>query len=127
MSALRPGDIVDITIKGVQVDAEGPDGTVTIIAEHPDGGTAHWHMPPQAAIERIAPAEWPPRTGDLWRDRDGDVWLCVTWTAYNETHTGLACTRRVPGKVGMLGGSLSPQRVADQHGPLTLVHREETS
>lgn len=41
MSTFKPGEIVDITIKGVRVAEQHPNGSVTIRAEAPDGGPAH--------------------------------------------------------------------------------------
>lgn len=113
MSDFQTGEIVDVTIKGVPVDAVHADGTPDIIAEDSDGLATVWALPPQAKVERVAPAEWPPELGDLWRDRLGSVWF--------------ALGRRVlmvPGDpVGDLGG-YEPDKVLAKVGPLALVHRE---
>jgi hypothetical protein len=74
MSEFKRGEFVDITIKGVRVGLPASDlDRLTILDEHGDA----YPMPPQAAVTRVAPAEWPPRTGDLWRDRENDVWFAV--------------------------------------------------
>ena len=74
MSDLTPGCIVNVTIKGVRVSGnQGPRDTVSIIA---DDGT-HYVMPPQAAIERVAPEAWPPIVGDVWRSANGERWFAV--------------------------------------------------
>lgn len=73
MSApFQPGELVDIAIKGVRVDAVHANGTPDIIAEDSEGLATVWALPPQAKVERVAPAEWPPRAGDLWRRNDTD-------------------------------------------------------
>jgi hypothetical protein len=51
VTRLQPGDIVDITIKGVRIVKERPDGTVVISCED-DKVHGVWPMPPQAAITR---------------------------------------------------------------------------
>lgn len=109
MSALRPGEVVDITIRGVRVTGDqGPRGTTTIADEHGD----HYVMPPQAAIERVEPEFWPPIGGDLWRDAFGELWFCrVDPSPYL-----IASSDRYHGA--------APHVLLDGRGPLTLVHRE---
>ena len=117
MSEFKRGDIVDITIKGVRVAAEHM-GVVSIVADHPDGKPAHYNMPPQAKVERVAPAEWPPRPGDLWRDQLGAVWFAadlvndggdpaIYMLASHEDH------------------QVVPDYCNEKYGPLTLVYRED--
>ena len=80
-AAIQPGDFVNVTIRGVRVDDQNPDGGVTIVTQYTtDGRSAFWPMPPQAAVERIAPALWPPCQGDLWRDGRQRLWLAVEGT-----------------------------------------------
>lgn len=45
----KPGDTVDVVIKGVRIVGERPDGTVVINCED-DRAHGVWPMPPQAAI-----------------------------------------------------------------------------
>lgn len=116
MTEFKAGEIVDITIKGVRIDDVNTDGTVNIIAEHSDGGPATWGMPPQALVERVAPAGWPPQPGDLWRDRVGEPWF-----AFNDKGADLM----VPAyPVNASRGGRMPDTVLEKLGPLTLVHRE---
>jgi len=67
-------------------------------------------------VELIASAEWPPQVGDLWRDREGDLWLATR--SYDDVRmvcsNGGGETTCRPGELGM-------------YGPLTLVYREEAS
>ena len=51
---LKPGEYVDVTIKGVRVVEQDEHGCVTVRADAHDGGPAHWPMPPQAAVSRVA-------------------------------------------------------------------------
>ncbi len=30
------------------------------------------------SVDALAPAEWPPRSGDLWQDAEGLLWFCIT-------------------------------------------------
>lgn len=79
---------------------------------------AVWAQAPGVTVERVAPDEWPPRTGDLWRDGGGDLWFAVTDGG-----------GRVSGLVFVMpsedGVPSDPDRVNRDHGPLTLVHRED--
>lgn len=115
MARLRKRDIVDITVKGVRVDAEHADGTVSITAEHPDGGPATWHMPPQAKIERVMPAEWPPHPGDLWRDRSGLYWLALN---NRDDQTDDRILRSITDERCL------ERELLKEYGPPTLVHRD---
>jgi hypothetical protein len=68
-----PNDIVDYTVKGVRVvGVLAMTGEVSTIADEHGN---EYPVPPQAAVTRVAPAEWPPRTGDLWRDANGMLYL----------------------------------------------------
>jgi hypothetical protein len=117
MSDFKPGEIVDVVIKGVRVDEQGPNGCVSIVAEAPNGLCGHWLMPPQAAITRVAPAEWPPQPGDLWRDASG----CLLFT--RDLFEGDVSMAPAAGTLD----EETPARAWEIFGPLTLVHREETT
>lgn len=125
MSAFKPGEIVDIAIKGVRVtdskhsEEDGPEITVLLDCEI---GSGPIQMPaawPMVTVERVAPAEWPPRPGDLWRDQDGTVWFAADVRDIDETD--------VP-KIVMVypheDHRLPPGKLNQQSGPLALVHRE---
>lgn len=134
-SDFRDGEIVDITIKGARVvNSYGtgigtPDGrrmdTGTVLVVKVDGpsrddrSVAVNMASPGVTVERAAPAEWPPRAGDLWRRDDlGDVWFAV-FDNYGRqlmmipANPTKGLTAYEPGEV-LVGG------------PLTLVHREES-
>lgn len=116
----QPGEIVNVVIKGVRVTGDqGPRHTLTIADEH---GT-HYVMPPQAAIERVAPREWPPCAGDLWRDRNGDVWYALL--VDDDDAAGERYVLLRPGRTSKdtgVGANLAD--VLEWHGPMTLAHRE---
>lgn len=121
MSEFRPGEIVDITIKGARVHRAGIEGhdddttqVVQVVITHPDGGTYFATLPTQWApvtVERVAPAEWPPRIGDVWRDKDGDPWFAIS------------ADKLVSPSASRYGAMLDT--VVSEFGPLTLVHRED--
>ncbi|WP_141576075.1 hypothetical protein [Actinomadura sp. WMMA1423] len=110
----KRGEFVDIAIKGVRVAAEHK-GLVSIVADHPDGEPAHYAMPPQAKVTRVAPAEWPPRAGDLWRDCENDVWFAVEDSDGEITMVCQvdACPSR------------SPSELIRTLSPLAFVYRED--
>ena len=115
MSEFKRGDIVNITIKGVPiVDTNG--FAVTIVGDHPDGMPAHYLMPPQAAVERVAPAEWPPRHKDVWRDGSGELWIAYVHSL-NDGST----------RIDMYGFRefYSADTMLAKYGPMVLVHRED--
>jgi hypothetical protein len=82
MSDFQPGEIVDITIKGVRpvrIRTEGHDNDVIRTAQvaiYDSSGKAYHTVLPlewdTVTVERRAPAEWPPQPGDLWRRDDTD-------------------------------------------------------
>lgn len=82
MTELKKGDRVRVIVEGtVQVayaDRRADYGTVTITypTEHEQAARLTVYENAEAVrIEHIAPAAWPPRPGDLWRDRDGELWF----------------------------------------------------
>jgi len=85
--SFKPGDIVDITIEGARVRAIRGEDTV----------------------ERVAPAEWPPRPGDVWLDAGGRAWTALRGRMFPVTSTR---------------GESADAALAI-YGPLTLVHRED--
>ena len=116
MSTFQPGETVDITIKGARVHREtaGPGFCVFVM----DGG-CHTIFIDSAnvTVERVAPAEWPPRPGDLWQEVDGALWFAQS--------LGGSQMAFIPARVrGALDSSL-PAYVLETFGPLTLVHRED--
>jgi hypothetical protein len=75
MSDFKSGDIVNIAIKGARVVRGDEDGLTVDLT--PDGPSTQVYLPwgPELDVERVAPAEWPPRPGDLWRDANGMLYL----------------------------------------------------
>lgn len=115
MTELARGDLVDITIKRVRV-RDATHIHVTVEDEH-----GHiYKMPPQAAIERVAPADWPPQPGDLWRE-DGTRGL---WFVFRDPSAFDASPS------GMRAREADGDRWTDDAlnlldtGPLTLIHRD---
>lgn len=114
----QPGELVDIIIRGarvvqlarpgyLRVDLDtGPQ--LAIMADHP-----------AVTVERVAPAEWPPRPGDVWRDRDGSPWFAATVIERG----GNAVVRMLSG-LGHEPSYQYPATFVQRSGPLTLVHRE---
>lgn len=84
-----------------------------------------------ATITRVAPAEWPPQSGDLWRDRNGDLWFCARhWPDYDDPKDSRGVNDEgwrpvlVPIALGDAGSPERPDDVVQPYGPFTLVRRE---
>lgn len=134
MTGYQPGEIVDITIRGARIEAEYEDGlTVDIAPENPSAMPVDLPWGPDLAVERRAPAEWPPQPGDLWRDRNGDLWFgcryCADpddnadWEGCNDDGWRTVLTPSDGGPYG--NSSKRPDAVNQQFGPMALVHRED--
>jgi hypothetical protein len=71
-------------------------------------------------VERMAPAEWPPLVGDLWRDSQDDLWFAFSnWTGGSGYR--LAMMPQNPTSTFM---PVLPERFLMEMGPAVLVHRE---
>lgn len=107
---IRPGEIVNVVIKGVRNVGHPSDQLRKIVDEHGDT----YPMPPQAAITRVAPSLWPPCTGDLWRDGHEALWLACEMNGD-------------PGALRMVcantGETQSPEHLL-KSGSVEIVHRE---
>lgn len=127
---LAPGDVVDITIRGVTVEGPVSADRLAYRVQHETDGSVQFLVPAGAkysarvTIERQAPAEWPPMVGDVWLDRDGDEWLAFRRA---ERYDGARLTdgartemvRAVEREIGH--GNPRPDRFLANHGPVTLA------
>ncbi|MFD1940563.1 hypothetical protein ACFSKW_54830 [Nonomuraea mangrovi] len=130
---LKVGDIVDITITGARVtDLDPPynkkHGRAVQVAisgkNREEAKGAVWTELDAITIqivETAPPAEWPPQVGDLWRDRDGDLWFGVDVRDYDDPSTPVVELVHAHG-----GPSRNPAEVNREFGPFTLVRREQT-
>lgn len=115
-----PGEIIDIAISGARVlAASGNHIDIEIAAEREL--TIGIDTPSVEIVHRI-PAEGPPRVGDLWRDRHGDLWFATTgWDMDNKEYVSLTCTKA---KTLDGWGDQIVYYALRQYGPFTLVYRE---
>jgi hypothetical protein len=112
---LRPGEQVTVTIRATVTEDPNRRHCLPVAFRQPE----HLHasdyklvLPlssPDLTVERVAPAEWPPRRGDVWRDGDGGLWFGVD----------LAGTVTLRGD----GGSSQPVSGALRDGPWVLQFR----
>lgn len=128
MTDFKPGELVTITIENATVATAQP-GVLAINY----GGTKPGQLDGYITIdttakgvtaERVAPAQWPPRHGDVWRDSDNMLWFVSIRDIggeYPRTETVFvpADGRRVDRYAHYESGRLLSER-----GPMTLVHRE---
>lgn len=116
---LKPGDRVRITINGVVRETYGDARQFTTIAfassETDTMCVTLLNRAPGIAFEYLAPAEWPPRPGDLWHDRAGDPWF-ATQDDFDEPI-------RMIGRAGTPYPD-DPEVLLRVWGPMTLVHRQ---
>lgn len=68
-------------------------------------------------IERVAPANWPPRPGDKWKDRFGGSWFAMV------IENALYLVPATP--LPYNDARHEPQEALDRVGPFTLVHRDD--
>lgn len=119
------GDIVNVTISGARVVGFPSDVLCTeydLASPWMDDAKTFKNNlvlnAPGLTVERVAPAEWPPRPGDLWRDNHGALWFASesqpdAGDLRMHTATG---TRWSVGHDGQL----------EDNGPWTLVYREDS-
>jgi hypothetical protein len=109
----RRDELLDATISGARVVSVDP--TTIRVALQVGETTRYVDLPRgtmQIAISRVAPAEWPPMPGDLWRDRVGSLWFCRLNGGIEMTPADVALTAWI-----------RPDDLL-RRSPLTLVYRE---
>jgi hypothetical protein len=120
MTDFKPGDIVDITIRARVVEMI-PGGALRFTFRQPEHFNAapYPHViatnSPDLTFELVAPAEWPPQPGDLWRDKHGELWFI-----HCDPPDGLLMARTADGERWTPDAS----RLIEDNGPLTLAYRE---
>jgi hypothetical protein len=112
----KVGELVDIRIKGARYAAEHGDNSGFDLVGEPD---RIWLPLSDASItvDRVAPAEWPPRAGDIWADRNGKEWFAVRRISI----TGDAIIFRAADDDASNWNE--PSEVLSDVGPLALIRR----
>lgn len=123
---LRPGDLVEITIRrgvvaAVGVGANG--GAEEVSVSHGKGQVLVPVGDPSIVIERLAPADWPPRAGDLWRDCDGALWFAILHHA-TYAHHGTSSLQLHRSVDRANDSARTPDQLLQHSGPVELLHRE---
>jgi hypothetical protein len=117
VSDFKPGEIVDITITGARVIGVDGNGIGDLeVSYSTDLGTYEAVFAidtPAVNVARVAPAEWPPQVGDVWRDTRGETHWVTGSKQYGAEHL-----------YSRDGKGHRPDVVNQRFGPLTLVHRE---
>jgi hypothetical protein len=113
----EPGELVDITIRGARVRDMDADydrrypGDLPVMLS--DGRKGRIPDVAEVTVTRVAPKEWPPQPGDVWRNEHG---VKLFATEPFEGQTDLRSTR---------GDVFEKSETALEHlGPLKLVYRE---
>ncbi|MEU3452104.1 hypothetical protein ABZ671_00475 [Micromonospora sp. NPDC006766] len=124
----RPGELVDVVIRAARViePRHTDDTALTLAYAEPQPGIFatlcidHFDAK-RVEITRVAPAEWPPQPGDLWRSAFGRLWFVYSYV----NGEGRREQRFTPADDRAYGGNpCTPEALLSQEGPLTLVHRE---
>lgn len=121
MSDHQPGDMVDITVRRARVNATR-NGPFTMLSYEVDGITSSVPLTENVTVERIVPAEWPPRAGDLWRDKHGELWFI-----HKTPYTGAAEHELMGRTTSGLRWTEDVDDLLVVNAPLDLVHREEVT
>lgn len=130
MSTFQPGEVVDINISGARVQAFNAAYLTVIL---PQGSTLALECGSDGlVVTRVAPAQWPPRPGDLWRagvdqwGDCGDLWFAARHHDTTDSDTYSVLMHPIHnGKYGF--SEMEPDRLLREYGPLALVHREEVA
>jgi hypothetical protein len=132
MADHTPGEHVRILIDDARVEkmfteGHGDDVTPMIQVTIADSSGVAYYLTlpcdwPGVTIERVAPPEWPPQPGDLWRDRNGSAWFATDLNDIAETGDP-----EIAMVLAYEDFHQPPDAVNKNKGPLTLVHREEAN
>ncbi|WP_431728645.1 hypothetical protein [Verrucosispora sp. TAA-831] len=117
----KPGELVDITIRQAKVIADGGVLTVTYDEQHNE--RIDVMRGNRVTVERVAPADWPPEVGDVWRDRENVLWFISLREVGDDFRTEKVFTPSSTRAVNRYTSYQADRLLADR-GPLTLVHRE---
>lgn len=122
--SFRPGELVQVEVARGVVLPPASDKSSDLLVDV--GGGLVMAVPVDAEhvrVTRLAPVEWPPRPGDLWRDDDEGVWFAHL---YQQTGPYARTELRLIPTFDSGGGRYSfPDRLLAERGPLRLVHREQ--
>ena len=119
----QPGERVDITIRRARVVDVLHSGGLRFVEIDTEtgGGTIAVPLPDETdtiSVERVAPAEWPPRVGDVWIDHLDRAWF----------GTVAPCDYEVDGGVWLVSADdfrdgQTPESLLQWRGPVRLDHR----
>jgi hypothetical protein len=131
------GEIVDITIKGARIARkDSTDRIWFTLGETGEGWIPNVGGDASVSVVRVAPAEWPPRAGDLWRDRIGMLHFAATHTPDYDDRADSAGIGSEGTRVVLIAHTEAaspssdfyrPEPVSQRCGPLVLVYREDTA
>jgi len=120
MSEFKPGELIDVTMRSLRIESIN------------DVGVAQCSLPGHAwrptinlraegvEIERVAPEEWPPCHGDLWRDAKGELWAGMLVPLEDDGPYVFL----VPLIASMNRSTHDPGDVLQGYGPVALLHRQ---
>jgi hypothetical protein len=122
------GERVEVVIEMAEVNSVHESSVVLRVGED-----VYLSVPNEAAgvtVRRMAPEQWPPLRGDLWRDHDGDLWFATTTaTRYGDSGSVIEHARLVMAPAQETPNlyrdqRIRPEALLEQRGPVQLVHRE---
>ncbi len=125
-----PGEILSVVNGGLRVVRTRVDpahGLVIDAEKVMKNGTTQrssiFADAPDVEITVTVPANWPPRSGDLWRDCHGDLWFGAShWDDYDRDAQLVSATGKA---FDARWDEDTNAAVKREYGRLTLVHREQ--
>lgn len=139
MSGYQPGEIVDVTIRGARVDQyevlsdlgtnenDEPREYLTVKCGEAGDEITLVVNTRGITVERVAPAEWPPQPGDVWKAKPSDVWgggIYFARDLSNLDNEPAGSVIRLVGASEYCDGTYDPADLARRH-QLTLDYRPE--
>jgi hypothetical protein len=137
-----PGEIVNATINGarvISVHNDEFDRKILTVEYANDSEIEQVELlldNDAVTVERVAPPEWPPQSGDLWKDAKGRRHFAVSYVPDFDDKEDAAgvnpdgirvalVTEDADSSCGFGYSGYRPERVNELHGPMVLVYRED--
>ena len=121
------GELVDITIRAARVRGyHGAPGTEQdlMVSYGGEDGRSDLNLALDVAgvtVERMAPAEWPPRYKQIWQDCNGDLWTLVRGVTIDGPQRPYTLHRLTCTDGSREAGIHGTADLLARYGPMTLV------
>ena len=127
MSEFKTGELIDVTMRSLRIDSIDDVGIAQCSLPGHNWRTTINLRVADIEIERVAPEEWPPRHGDLWRDTNGALWAGMQITTADDDIADESYVVLVPLVASMRARGTHPESVLQGYGPVALIHRQPST